>query len=139
MRHEVRPRHLLSSPLPRALETAWLVAEGCRKAPAGMAVPITSPIKPPAPLEPQIVSWLALLTPTAVALAGLVTWLAEHADAGLPCLVGHEPDLSALVAALVGAPRPPLRVRKASLSCLEFEAPGRAQLLWSLPCAHMRG
>lgn len=124
-RHALHPGRLLSSPLVRAVETATLLSQHL----------------PDCPL-PQVVDWLALGTPTEVALAALQ----ELAEAGAPdtagplCLVGHEPDLSALISRLLGADTPIVHIRKASLTAIELDGSGRApaRLLWSVPCGLMR-
>ena len=116
-RQALQPQLLLSSPVLRARQTAKSLA---RQLPGCAA--------------PQWVEWLALHTPTAQAREGLQATLATHD--GDPWLVGHEPDLSALAAALLGAPAR-LLLKKASLTCLRLADDGPAQLLWSLPCALM--
>lgn len=119
-RQGLLPGRLLSSPLVRARQTADGLAhqlKGC-----------------PTPTE---AAWLALGTPTARALAALEPLLA---DGGPPLwLVGHEPDFSALIAALLGQAEPVLLPRKASLTCLAFDdtAERYEQLLWHVPCSLM--
>ena len=126
------PRHLLCSPLVRAVETATLLHRHLPGCPA-----------------PQVVDWLAPGTPVEHALDELHL-LVEHApdpdpdaDAESLWMVGHEPDLSGLISRLLGSEEPVLRLRKASLTRLAITrdlmpagAPP-AQLLWSLPCALM--
>lgn len=129
-RHALQPRQLLSSPLVRAVETATLLSQHL----------------PDCPL-PQVVDWLALGTPTGIALAALqeqvATAGATDNTAGPLCLVGHEPDLSALISRLLGADTPIVHIRKASLTALELSPSGGtgttpARLLWSIPCGLMR-
>ena len=124
------PPQLLSSPLVRAVETATLLSQHL----------------PDCPL-PQVVDWLALGTPTGIALAALqeqvATAGATDNTAGPLCLVGHEPDLSALISRLLGADTPIVHIRKASLTALELSPSGGtgttpARLLWSIPCGLMR-
>lgn len=126
-RHALHPGRLLSSPLVRAVETATLLSQHL----------------PDCPL-PQVVDWLTLGTPTDVALAALHD-LAEAGTApdatGPLCLVGHEPDFSALISHLLGTTAPIVQIRKASLTALELPgntSGGTARLLWSVPCALMR-
>ncbi len=55
-------------------------------------------------------------------------------------LAGHEPDLSALIAHLMGVPSPSLlHIRKASLTGLEVEVlrAGAGRLEFSIPCKMM--
>jgi phosphohistidine phosphatase len=116
--HELVPKRLLSSPVLRARQTA----EGLAKhLPGCCAV--------------QEAEWLRIETPTAQALEGLRAALAAQPDD--LWLVGHEPDLSALLAALVGAPASAFVLKKASLSCLALPDDAPAQLLWSVPCGLM--
>lgn len=119
-RQTLLPARLLCSPLRRAIETATLLGDELPECP-----------------RPQVVDWLKLDTPTELALAGVLEQVA-HGDGPL-WLVGHEPDLSALISRLLGSEQPILRIKKASLTCLEIE-PGSgapARLLWSIPCALM--
>lgn len=113
-RQHLMPRLLVSSPITRARQTAEALAN---------QLPGCGPV--------QLVDWLRNDTPTETALAGLRALLA--ARPGDPWLVGHEPDLSALLAALIGAPADAVPLRKASLSCLQLLGDDRAQLLWTLP------
>lgn len=117
-RQELVPRWVVSSPIVRARQTAdALVAH----------LPGSGPV--------QLAEWLRNDTPTETALGGLRELLASQP--GDPWLVGHEPDLSALLAALIGAPADAVLLKKASLSCLQLHGEARAQLLWSLPPALM--
>lgn len=119
-RHGLRPGRLLCSPLPRAQQTAALLAQHLHACPA-----------------PEAANWLCIHTPTAQALAQIGPLL----GAGQPeaWLVGHEPDLSALIAALLCQTEPVLAPKKASLTCLALDAHSSApgQLLWHLPCELM--
>lgn len=116
--HALVPKRLLSSPVLRARQTADGLA---RHLPGCCAV--------------QEADWLRIDTPTAQALAGLQAALAMQPDD--LWLVGHEPDLSALLAALLGAPASAFVLKKASLSCVALPDDAPAQLLWSVPCALM--
>lgn len=116
--HGLVPKRLLSSPVLRARQTAEGLA---RHLPGCCAVTKTD--------------WLRIDTPTAQALEGLQTALADAPDD--LWLVGHEPDLSALLGALVGAPASAFALKKASLSCLALPEGAPAHLLWSVPCALM--
>lgn len=119
-RQGLLPGALLSSPLRRAVQTA-------------SAFSATLPDCPP----PEVADWLRLGTPAAHAVEQLRERLRR--DEGALCLVGHEPDLSDLISRLLGSSDPIVRVKKASLTCLEID-PGalrHGQLLWSVPCALM--
>jgi phosphohistidine phosphatase len=101
---------ILSSPLPRARQTAEIVAGHL-----GLAVT----------LEPG-------LAPGFDAKA-LRTLLHQHATAQALLLVGHEPDLSGVVADVAGGAR--IALKKGGLARLDLEsieAP-RATLVWLLP------
>jgi phosphohistidine phosphatase len=72
----------------------------------------------------------------------VVGWLAGQASRGTIAVVGHEPDLSQLVCALLaGANGPFLELRKGAACLLEFPGPvGRAAatLDWFLGPKHLR-
>jgi len=111
---------LLSSPLLRARQTAEIAVE------AGWA--------------PQL-TLAAELAPAGGALEALPSWL-EVAGVQRLALVGHEPDLSSLAAALIGAPAAALELRKAGLIQLELPqgaTPGRAVLVALLRPALLLG
>ena len=109
-RLNLRPDVVLSSPLPRALQTAELLCE------AVGGQPITDDrLRPGA-------SW-----------GDLARAMAEHPDARRVMFVGHEPDLSAAVVELSGAAS--VRMRKGGLACLEFYGipePGGGEIAWLL-------
>ena len=69
-------------------------------------------------------------------------WLGFVSTQARVALVGHEPDLGALVAWLTtGSPRPYMHLKKASAVLLECEGrpgPGSAVLSWALPPRHLR-
>jgi len=97
---------ILSSPLPRALQTAEIALA------AGLA--------PRLGLAPE-------LEPEADPLALLACWLGPEApEPGWSrlCLVGHEPDLSLLASRLLGAPEGALRLKKAGVAVLELTVAG---------------
>ena len=107
---------VLTSPYQRATETAahFLSAYGR-----------------PVPLRHA--HWLAIDTPTTLWREHISALAQQH---GALLLVGHEPDLSAALASLLGSQRAEAyRVRKGSLTCLDItpEAIDQAQLQWSIP------
>jgi len=118
-RHQLLPQRLLTSPLLRARQTAQLLQRELSGCPA-----------------PEVADWLTLGTP-AIMAGRLIESLCREADD--VWLVGHEPDISAQVAELLGIGELCLQIKKASLTRLQFDN-GRGQwlLLWSLPCALMR-
>jgi phosphohistidine phosphatase len=106
----VRPDLVISSPLPRALQTAELFCEAL----GGM--PVTD-----GGLRPGA-SW-----------ARMARAMAAHADASSVMFVGHEPDLSSAMADLSGAAS--IRLRKGGLGCVEFPGapePGSGEIAWLL-------
>ncbi|MBA2634176.1 MAG: histidine phosphatase family protein [Chloroflexi bacterium] len=109
-RLNLRPDVVISSPLPRALETAELFCE------AVGGDPITDDgLRPGA-------SW-----------GQLARAMAAHPDARRVMFVGHEPDLSAAIVELTGAAS--VRMRKGGLACLEFYGipePGGGEIAWLL-------
>jgi phosphohistidine phosphatase len=107
-RLNLRPDVVLSSPLPRALQTAELFCD------AVGGQPVTDDrLRPGA-------SW-----------ADMARALAEHSDARRVMFVGHEPDLSSAVAELSGAAS--VRMRKGGVACVEFYGipePGGGEIAW---------
>lgn len=117
LKYNLTPQLVLSSPYPRASQTAAIVSKVARLPSA----------------EEQ--HWLALETPTSQALTAL-----QQASVAWPqqvLLVGHEPDFSALISALLDSQPPLLKIRKASLTCLQLADDGSASLQWSLPVRFM--
>lgn len=117
LKQQISPQLVLSSPYPRALQTTALISKIARLQPV------------------EELHWLALETPTAEACNAL-----QMASASWPSqvlLVGHEPDFSALISALLGRQQPLLKIRKASLTCLQLAADGSACLQWSVPVRFM--
>lgn len=107
LKQGVNPQRVFSSPYPRAIQTAAIVCEQALLAPA------------------EEVDWLALDTPvtdSGAALQGLLTQLPAQS-----LLIGHEPDLSLLISHLLGVDLPILKVRKASLTCLQLAEPQQGQ------------
>ena len=109
-RLNLRPDAVISSPLPRALQTAELFCE------AVGGEPITDDgLRPGA-------SW-----------GQLARAMAAHPDARRVMCVGHEPDLSSAIVHLTGAAS--VRMRKGGLACLEFYGipePGGGEIAWLL-------
>ena len=117
-RHNLSPEAVLSSPYPRAIQTAAIV----RKEAALPAV--------------QECDWLALHSGTEIAANALLKRLTELPAHSL--LVGHEPDLSALISHLLGSNINALKIKKASLSCLCYQRDSQSfQLEWSIPAKFM--
>ncbi|GGW64444.1 SixA phosphatase family protein [Alishewanella tabrizica] len=104
VRHDMLPQHVFTSPYPRASETAAIVCEQAK---------LTSA---------TAVDWLALNTPPLDALEALQRLIPQLSAPSL--FVGHEPDLSQLISRMLNAQlpllEPLLKVRKASLTCLQL-------------------
>jgi phosphohistidine phosphatase len=110
------PDVVLASPLLRARETAEIVAEAL-----GVV----------ARLEPQLGEMVDLATVEQI--------LDDAGNPRRPLLVGHDPDFSALVSELVGAP---IAMRKGSLARIDTERPlepGGGELRWLVPPDLLRG
>lgn len=111
-RINLRPDAVISSPLPRALQTAELLV-------AGLGLP-----------EAPIVD--DRLRPGAE-WSDLAQAMAAGPDARRVMFVGHEPDLSSAVCLLTGARG--VRMRKGAIACVEFPGvpePGSGELAWLL-------
>ena len=111
-RLNLRPEVVISSPLPRALQSAELLVEG-------VGLPV-SPVSDDR-LKPGA-GW-----------GDLARAMAAHADARRVMFVGHEPDLSRAVALLTGAAT--VRLRKGGVAAVEFYGvpdPGGGELAWLL-------
>jgi phosphohistidine phosphatase len=65
--------------------------------------------------------------------------LSSHAEAEAPLLVGHEPDFSRTIGAVIGGGK--VRCKKGSLVCVKLDgrSPPRGELLWSLPPSFLAG
>jgi phosphohistidine phosphatase len=106
------PDLLLTSPLPRALETAEIAADAW-----GEVTPTP---------EPLLAGGQA---------ADLIAALAARGEEDVVALVGHEPGISKLLAQLVGGAADGLPFKKggAALVAMEPGEPSRGQLVWFLP------
>lgn len=108
-----RPHVLLTSPLPRAQETAEIAARAFKSADAG--------------IEPSLADH---------DVDGIMATLKNHAPDATVALVGHEPALGALLARLLGSSEgtEPLAFRKGGAALVELpdgpSTPGR--LVWFL-------
>ncbi len=101
-----------TSPLPRARETAEILARALRL-PAPKVSDLLRPGVPP-------LRWLRLLRGTC------------------PVLVGHEPDLGEAVALLTGGRPDAFPLKKAGLAVVELESARRGSLRLLLPPAVLR-
>lgn len=111
-RLRVAPEMVISSPLPRALQTAELLVEGLA---LEREVTVDDRLRPGA-------SW-----------PDLAAVMADHGPVEQLALVGHDPDLSDALAELSGAAR--IGLRKGAMACLEFDGeprPGTGRLRWLL-------
>lgn len=111
-RLNLRPDLVISSPLPRALQTAQLLVEG-----VGLTrEPIADDrLRPGADWE------------------DMARAMTMDPDARRVMFVGHEPDLSTAVQVLTGARA--VRVRSGGVVCVEFSGipePGAAEVAWLL-------
>jgi phosphohistidine phosphatase len=109
-RLNLRPDVVLSSPLPRALQTAEALVRGLGLSDDPV---VDDRLRPGA-------DW-----------ADLAQALADHRDARRVMFVSHEPDLSSAIQLLTGARA--IRMRKGGLACVEFPGipePGAGELAW---------
>jgi phosphohistidine phosphatase len=109
-RLNLRPDVVLTSPLPRALQSAELFCEAVGGRPTA-----DERLRPGA-------SWGAMARA-----------MSAHPEARRVMFVGHEPDLSAAVCELSGAAS--VRMRKGGLACVEFYGipePGGGEIAWLL-------
>ncbi len=111
-RLNLRPDVIISSPLPRARQTADLVVTGL-----GLERPpvIDERLRPGA-------AW-----------SDLARAMAAHSDMRRVMFVGHEPDLSRAVCLLTGAAA--IRLRAGGIACVEFPGvpePRSGELAWLL-------
>ncbi|HEY7526238.1 MAG TPA: histidine phosphatase family protein [Candidatus Limnocylindria bacterium] len=109
-RLKLRPEVVITSPLARARQTAELLCQGigCTGEPV-----VDQRLEPGA-------GW-----------GDMARAMADHPGAARVCFVGHEPDLSQVVALLTGAAS--IRMRKGALACVEFYGvpePGGGELAW---------
>jgi phosphohistidine phosphatase SixA len=114
------PTSLYSSPLVRAEQTANLLQA----------------YLPDCPVV-QVVDWLALGFEPQNTCASLR--MLEKSGGKDVWLVGHEPDISGLLARLLNAPKDFIEIKKASLTRIQvdFSNPSKSQLLWTIPCGLM--
>ncbi len=118
-RQQLQPDLVLTSPYPRALQTAMLV---CASADLQTEVKETL--------------WLSHGTAAEIQLEQI-----EQARADWPAkllLVGHEPELSQLLALMLGCSANRLSIKKGTLVAVQVDAQAGWRLLWSLPCQLMR-
>jgi phosphohistidine phosphatase len=111
---------LVSSPLKRAADTADIIA----RVYGSLTVERVQDLSPGTPLERAL------------------AWVASLPGRGTAVVVGHEPDLSRLVCALLASTNGPfLEFRKGAACLLEFTGPagrGTATLDWFLGPKHLR-
>jgi len=114
---------ILTSPLARAVETAEIIATAYASG-----------------LAPRVLAELA----TGVAPGDAIAALAPHGRNNSVMVVGHEPQLSAMVSILLTGDRDTihLRMRKGGCVALELPAgrihPGTAELLWMMTQRQLR-
>ena len=103
-RLDVKPNLIVTSPLPRALQTAEIAAEQLK-----------AKLQQDKALEPGF------------GITGLRTLLERHPSRAL-MLVGHEPDFSSVISALTGAS---LKLSKAGVALVDLDPETeKGRLLW---------
>ncbi|HET9540077.1 MAG TPA: histidine phosphatase family protein [Candidatus Limnocylindria bacterium] len=111
-RLRVAPEVVISSPLPRAHQTAELLVSGLG---LSLEIAVDDRLRPGA-------DW-----------TDLAAAMADHGPAERVALVGHDPDLSDALAGLSGSSL--IGLRKGAMACLEFAGKpgaGRGRLRWLL-------
>lgn len=108
------PELVLTSPLVRAEQTAMLLHQHAHW---------------PAP---QKQAWLIIDTLPEVQQKALTDLMQQ--GVGTLCCVGHEPDISALLALFLRSEAGHFYIKKASITAIDIQ-PQHAVLLWSLPVA----
>ena len=115
-----RPARILTSPLPRAEQTARILAGA---------------LCPEAPVE--LCDWLA----PGAAAEELVAHLADAAEQSV-MVVGHSPDVGAIASELLcGRAGPEIVLKKGAVCCMSFgwaPALGAGRLEWLLQPSHLR-
>ncbi len=110
MKRGFYPSAIASSPLVRCQQTAEL---------------LLNRLDPGASL-----TLLDVLAPGAT-LADVLPWLEHHEPSAEVCLVGHAPDVSALVSEMIGGGH--MAFNKGAVACVEFESiatAGEGELRW---------
>jgi phosphohistidine phosphatase len=106
-RLKVNPDVIVTSPLPRAAQTA-----------EGAAAALKTKLRPDEALEPGF------------GITGLRNVLERHHSKSL-MLVGHEPDFSSVISALTGAS---IKLSKAGVALVDFDPETeKGRLLWLFP------
>lgn len=113
-KQQFNPQLLLTSPFNRAEQTALLLHQHADWP------------------EPQKQAWLIIDTQPEVQHKALTELIKQGVES--VCCVGHEPDISALLAVLLNTEACHFYIKKASITALEL-TPDHAVLLWSLPVA----
>ncbi|MGZ4982976.1 MAG: phosphohistidine phosphatase SixA [Chthoniobacterales bacterium] len=103
---EVKPALILTSPLPRAAQTAKITAK-C--------------------LDVKLKEEAALSPGFGMKKLGAILKRAKDGD---PMIVGHEPDFSVVIAALTGGE---VDLAKGGAACVELESASSGRLVWLIP------
>jgi phosphohistidine phosphatase len=113
-KQQLKPQLLFTSPLVRAEQTAALLHQHAHWP------------------EPQKQAWLIIDTLPHVQLQALTELVRQGVES--VCCVGHEPDISDLLALLLQTNAEHFYIKKASITALDLTE-SQAILLWSLPVA----
>lgn len=118
-RQQLEMQLVLTSPYPRALQTAMLVA-----ASADLSCDVQEALWLSHGTAPQ--------TQYQQLLQALPDWPAQT------LLVGHEPEFSELLALCLGLSEPAVQIKKGTLLCLQYAPAIGFRLQWLLPCRLLR-
>jgi len=116
-KNSLYPGVILSSPYPRALQTAQKLFD----------------LLPDFP-RPDIADWLKLESDPKEAVNKIIEYVGKTEDLWL---VGHEPDFSLIIATLIGAHEESIKIKKASLTRITLSHDNSATIMWSIPCKMM--
>jgi phosphohistidine phosphatase len=110
---------ILTSPLPRALDTARIVARTFK---IENRIEVNKDVAPGGSMK------------------NLLATLSKHRTLSSVMIVGHEPDLGFLASGLLGFDGSIIEFKKGALCCIELAtvSRGRGKLLWHLQPKHMR-
>lgn len=116
-KNKLTPDILLTSPYPRALQTANYLFQNLVNCP-----------------KPIISEWLKLESDPLTSIKYIHTYIGKTNELWL---VGHEPDFSLIIEKLMQMKNSSIKIKKASLTRVELQESGHASIIFSIPCSYM--